>query len=51
MSRNPVDTHLGASLLQDVDGSLDLSGDGSVACVIPVKGENTNCRLIVANYF
>ena len=42
MPQHPVDIYLGASLLQDVDGSLDLSGDGSVACVIPVKGENSN---------
>ena len=26
-------------------GSPDVSGDGFVTCSLPVKGENTNCRL------
>ena len=35
----PVDIHHVASLLHDIDGSPDVSGNGSVTRVLPVKGE------------
>ena len=50
MSICPVGIHHGVSLLQDVDDSPDASGDGFITCILPVNGENTNCRLAVAEY-
>ena len=50
LHRCPVNIHHGARLLQDVDASPDVSDNGPVACVLPVKGDNTNCRLAIAEY-
>ena len=46
----PVDIHYGDSLLQNVEDSPDISGNWFITCILPVKGENTNCRLVVAEY-
>ena len=48
MTRRPVDINHSASVLHDVGCGPDASGDGFVACIFPVNGENTNCRLAVA---
>ena len=50
LSTLAIDIYHGVSLLQDVDASPDVSGDGFIACIRPVNGENTNCRLAVAEY-
>ena len=51
MSRCPVDVYPATSLLQDTDGIPDVSGNGPVASVLPVEGDNTNCGLAVAEDF
>ena len=50
LHRCRVDIHYGARPLQDVDASPDVFDNGPVACVLPIKGENTNCRLAIAEY-
>ena len=37
-----------ANYVPSSGGSPDVSGDGFVTCSLPVKVENTNCRLALA---
>ena len=51
MTRCPVDVNCDSGISQGSYGIPDVFGDGPIACVLPVEGQDFDSGLAVTEYF